>query len=40
VECAVTEEDLLLNLDPKRRPAPKENPAKAEPFVSPTLPGR
>ena len=40
VECAVTEDDLLQNLDPKRKPQPRPNPAKAEPFISPTLPGK
>ncbi len=40
VECTVTEEDILANLDPKRKPEPKPNPAKAETFISPTLPGR
>jgi hypothetical protein len=40
VDCTVTSGDLLQNLDPKRKPQPKENPAKIEPFVSPTLPGK
>jgi len=42
VECAVTPEDLERNLDPKppRRPRQQENPAKAQPFVSPTVPGK
>ena len=40
VECSVTQDDLLRNLDPKSKPKPKENPAKIEPFVSPTLPGK
>jgi len=40
VECTVSADDLLQNLDPKRKPAPKENPAKVEPFISPTLPGK
>ena len=40
VECKVTQGDLLKNLDPKSRPRPKENPARIEPFISPTLPGK
>jgi hypothetical protein len=40
VECTVTPEDLQQNLDPKGglNPKPKTNPAKIEPFISPTLP--
>lgn len=39
VECAVTTEDIMQNLDPKgQKPKPLQNPAKAEPFISPTLP--
>ena len=40
VECSVTPEDLLANLDPKEKPKPKTNPAKVEPFISPTLPDK
>lgn len=38
VECTVTSDDLMANLDPKAQPKPKAAPAKAEPFISPTLP--
>ena len=38
VECAVTQEDIMANLDPKAQPKPKPAPAKAESFISPTLP--
>ena len=40
VECSVSGEDIMQNLDPKMKPAPKENPAKIEPFISPTVPGK
>ena len=41
VESTVTEEDLMQNLDPKgQKPKPLANPAKIEPFISPTLPGK
>jgi type 1 glutamine amidotransferase len=41
VECSVIAEDLEQNLDPKgQKPKPQTNPAKIEPFVSPTLPGK
>jgi hypothetical protein len=40
VECTVTDEDILQNLDPKNKPRARENPAKAEPFISPVLPGK
>src|ERR1041385_3561619 len=42
VECTVTPEDLQQNLDPKGglNPKPKTNPAKIEPFISPTLPAK
>jgi hypothetical protein len=40
VECPVTPDELLANLDPKQKPQPKVNPAKAEPFISPTLPDK
>src|ERR1051325_6040279 len=41
VECSVTPADLEQNLDPKgQQPKPVANPAKAEPFISPTLPGK
>ena len=41
VESTVTEDDLMQNLDPKgQRPKPLTNPAKVQPFVSPTLPGK
>jgi len=40
VECAVTPEELKANWDDKGKPKAKENPAKAEPFISPTLPGK
>ena len=33
-------DELLANLDPKQKPKPKDNPAKAEPFISPTLPDK
>ncbi len=38
VECLVTSDDILANLDPKAQPKPKANPAKTESFISPTLP--
>jgi hypothetical protein len=42
VECTVTPQDLEENLDPKgqRKPRPLDNPAKTEPFISPTLPAK
>ena len=40
VECAVSKDDILQNLDPKDKPKAKENPARIEPFVSPALPGK
>ena len=42
VECTVTPGDLQQNLDPKGglNPKPQTNPAKIEPFVSPTLPAK
>jgi len=36
VECVVTANDVMQNLDAK--PKPKESPVKVEPFVSPILP--
>ena len=41
VACAVTPDDLQQNLDPKwQTPKPLANPAKIEPFISPTLPAK
>lgn len=41
VECVVTAEDIMQNLDPKgQKPKAQANPAKIEPFISPTLPGK
>jgi hypothetical protein len=40
VECTVTQDDILQNLDPKAKPRAKEDPARIEPFVSPALPGK
>lgn len=40
VECEVSADDLMQNLDPKTKPTPKANPAKIEPFISPTLPDK
>jgi len=40
VECVVSAGDLMQNLDPKTKPTPKANPAKVEPFISPTLPDK
>ena len=41
VESTVKEDDLMQNLDPKgQRPRPLTNPAKVQPFISPTLPGK
>jgi hypothetical protein len=40
VACSVTDGDILENLDPKTKPKPRDNPAKVEPFISPTLPGK
>ena len=39
VECTVTQEDIMANLDPKgQKPKPLANPAKKDTFISPTLP--
>jgi hypothetical protein len=41
VECTVTKEELLQNLDEKgAKPKPQPAAPKIEPFVSPTLPGK
>jgi hypothetical protein len=41
VDCTVTPDELQQNLDPKgQKPKPLANPAKIDPFTSPTLPGK
>jgi hypothetical protein len=40
VECSVSQSEIFENLDPKQKPKPKDNPARIEPFTSPTLPGK